>query len=99
MRSFDGEDFSDEVSVFVTIDNSVDNLPPSFDPSGWANTVKVYCDEESRNLNRCGKGAVLDVATPGGGDMQPQPHEMFTGRARRDTGPEGHRGDGYEDPA
>ena len=61
MRSFDGEDFSDEVSVFVTIDNSVDNLPPSFDPSGWANTVKVYCDEESRNLNRCGKGAVFNL--------------------------------------
>ena len=61
MRSFDGEDFSEEVSVFITIDNSVDNLPPSFDPSGWANTVKVYCDEESRNLNRCGIGAVFNL--------------------------------------
>ena len=61
MRSFDGEDFSEEVSVFVTIDNSVDNFAPTFDPSGWANTVKVYCDEESRNLNRCGKGAVFDL--------------------------------------
>ncbi len=61
LRSFDGEDFSEEVSVTITIDNSVDNLAPIFDPSGWANTVSVYCDENSRNLNRCGKGAVFDL--------------------------------------
>ena len=61
MRSFDGQDFSEEVSVTITIDNSVDNLAPSFDPSGWANTVNVYCDENSRSLNRCGNGAVFDL--------------------------------------
>ena len=61
LRSFDGQDFSDEVSVTITIDNSVDNLAPIFDPSGWANTVNVYCDENSRSLNRCGNGAVFDL--------------------------------------
>jgi hypothetical protein len=61
MRSFDGQDFSEEVSVTITIDNSIDNLAPTFDPSGWANTVNVYCDENSRSLNRCGKGAVFDL--------------------------------------
>lgn len=49
------------IPTLITIDNSVDNLAPIFDPSGWANTVSVYCDENSRNLNRCGKGAVFDL--------------------------------------
>ena len=62
-KSFDGTDFSEEESIFVTIDNSVDNLPPIFEPSGWANTVKVYCDENSRSLNRCGSGAVFDLTS------------------------------------
>tara|TARA_B110000459_G_scaffold195696_1_gene236655 strand:+ start:4341 stop:8903 length:4563 start_codon:yes stop_codon:yes gene_type:complete len=61
LRSFDGQDFSSEISVIITIDNSVDNLAPTFNPSGWANTVKVYCDENSRSLNRCGIGATFDL--------------------------------------
>ena len=61
VRSFDGESYSDEASRFVTIDNSVDNSPPSFNPSGWANTVVIYCDANSRNLDRCGAGAVFDL--------------------------------------
>jgi len=61
VKSFDGQLFSVEESVFITIDNSVNNLPPTFDPSGWASVVKVYCDENSKSLNRCGLGAVFDL--------------------------------------
>ena len=32
IRSFDGESYSEEESRFITIDNSVDNSPPSFTP-------------------------------------------------------------------
>ena len=61
VRSFDGESYSVEESRFVTIDNSVDNSPPSFNPAGWANTVVVYCDANSKSLDRCGIGATFDL--------------------------------------
>ena len=62
VRSFDGESYSIEESRFITIDNSVDNSPPSFDPAGWANTVVVYCDANSKSLDRCGIGATFDLS-------------------------------------
>jgi hypothetical protein len=61
VRSFDGESYSDEESRFITIDNSVDNSPPSFTPDGWANTVVIYCDANSKSLDSCGSGAVFDL--------------------------------------
>jgi len=61
VRSFDGESYSEEESRFITIDNSVDNSPPSFNPAGWANTVVVYCDANSKSLDRCGVGATFDL--------------------------------------
>jgi hypothetical protein len=61
VRSFDGESYSIEESRFITIDNSVDNSPPSFDPAGWPNTVVVYCDANSKSLDRCGIGATFDL--------------------------------------
>ena len=61
VRSFDGESYSEEETRFITIDNSVDNSPPSFDPTGWANTVVVYCDANSKSLDRCGAGATFDL--------------------------------------
>ena len=61
VRSFDGESYSVEESRFITIDNSVDNSPPSFNPAGWANTVVVYCDANSKSLDRCGVGATFDL--------------------------------------
>ena len=61
VRSFDGESYSDEESRFVTIDNSVDNDPPDFNPDGWANTVTVYCDENSDSATKCGDGATFNL--------------------------------------
>ena len=61
VRSFDGESYSEEESRMITIDNSVDNSPPSFNPEGWANTVVVYCDANSKSLDRCGVGATFDL--------------------------------------
>ena len=61
IRSFDGESYSEEESRFITIDNSVDNSPPSFTPEGWANTVVVYCDANSKSLDSCGAGATFDL--------------------------------------
>ena len=61
VRSFDGESYSDEETRFITIDNSVDNSPPTFDPSNWPNTVVVYCDSNSKSLDRCGAGATFDL--------------------------------------
>ena len=61
VRSFDGESYSEEESRFITIDNSVDNSPPTFNPDGWANTVVVYCDANSKSLDRCGAGATFDL--------------------------------------
>jgi len=61
IRSFDGETYSEEEIRFVTIDNSVDNSPPSFNPDGWANTVVVYCDANSKSLDSCGSGATFDL--------------------------------------
>ncbi|MED5309135.1 MAG: hypothetical protein VYA95_07270, partial [Candidatus Thermoplasmatota archaeon] len=57
----DGETYSEEEIRFVTIDNSVDNSPPSFNPDGWANTVVVYCDANSKSLDSCGSGATFDL--------------------------------------
>jgi nitrogen fixation-related uncharacterized protein len=61
VRSFDGESYSIEESRFITIDNSVDNSPPTFTPDGWANTVVIYCDANSKSLDSCGSGAVFDL--------------------------------------
>ena len=61
VRAFDGESYSEEESRTITIDNSVDNSPPSFNPAGWANTVVIYCDANSKSLDRCGVGATFDL--------------------------------------
>ena len=61
VRSFDGESYSSEKSIVVTIDNSIDNSPPVFNPAGWANTVIIYCDANSRSFDRCGAGAEFDL--------------------------------------
>ena len=39
-----------------------DNSPPTFTPDGWANTVVIYCDANSKSLDRCGSGAVFDLS-------------------------------------
>ena len=63
VRAYDGEDYSQEVRNRIIIDNPSDlnNLAPTFNDTGWASTVTIFCDADSSSIDRCGAGAVIDL--------------------------------------
>jgi hypothetical protein len=40
----------------------LNNLAPTFNDTGWASTVTIFCDAQSSSIDRCGAGAVIDLA-------------------------------------
>jgi len=63
IRAYDGEDYSVENRIRITIDNptDADNIAPIFNQDGWAGTITVFCDANSNAIDRCGQGAVIDL--------------------------------------
>lgn len=63
IRAYDGEDYSVEQRIRITIDNptDADNIAPVFDQNGWAGTLTIFCDANSNAIDRCGNGAVIDL--------------------------------------
>ena len=63
IRAYDGEDYSLEKRIRVTIDNPTDanNIAPIFDQEGWTGTITIFCDAKSNAIDRCGQGAVIDL--------------------------------------
>jgi len=63
VRAYDGEEYSQLVTNRIIIDNPTDlnNIPPTFNDSGWASTVTIFCDSQSTSIDRCGSGAVIDL--------------------------------------
>jgi len=61
-RSYDGYEFSDWMEVQVVADNppDADNHRPTFDSTGWAGEVDLYCETETTSQNPCTK-SVIDL--------------------------------------
>ncbi|HJM13745.1 MAG TPA: right-handed parallel beta-helix repeat-containing protein [Candidatus Thalassarchaeaceae archaeon] len=55
IRSYDGLDYSSWVEVLITADNppNANNNQPVFDPSGWRSEITLYCDTESKSVDKC----------------------------------------------
>ena len=63
VRSYDGEDYSATTTVRIVIDNptDADNIAPTFNPDGWASTIKIFCDAKSTAFDKCGVGAEINL--------------------------------------
>ena len=63
IKAYDGEDYSIEQRIRITIDNptDADNVAPVFNQEGWTSTITVFCDANSNAIDRCGEGAVIDL--------------------------------------
>ena len=63
IRAYDGEDYSTESRIRITIDNptDADNIAPIFDQEGWVATLTIFCDANSNAIDRCGNGATIDL--------------------------------------
>lgn len=64
VKSYDGEDYSPEVRIRITIDNPSDSLnnAPTFNETLWPSVVTIFCDSGSSSSNQCGGGASVDLA-------------------------------------
>ena len=54
-RSYDGTDYSGWSEVTIIIDNpkNAGNNQPTFESSGWATEITLYCDLESNSIDKC----------------------------------------------
>ena len=50
-------------SVRIVIDNpaDADNIKPTFNPTGWVDTITIFCDEKSSAFDKCGVGAEINL--------------------------------------
>lgn len=64
VRAYDGEDYSEEVTRRVRIDNPIDkeNNAPAFNGLDWPQTLTIFCDKYSNSIDRCGAGESIDLA-------------------------------------
>ena len=64
VQSYDGEDYSPEVRIRITIDNPSDSLnnAPTFNETLWPSVVTIFCDSGSSSSNQCGGGASIDLS-------------------------------------
>ena len=63
VKAYDGEDYSVEDVVRITISKPSDanNIPPQFNSTNWPNQLTIFCVIDSNSENQCGGGAVLDL--------------------------------------
>ena len=63
VKAYDGVDYSVIETVRVIIDNpaDADNIAPTFDPTGWIETITIFCDESSSAFDKCGVGAEINL--------------------------------------
>ena len=63
VRAYDGVDYSLTETVRIVIDNPVDadNVKPTFNPTGWVDTITIFCDEKSSAFDKCGVGAEINL--------------------------------------
>ena len=63
VKAYDGEDYSIEDVVRITISKPSDanNIPPQFNSTTWPNQITIFCVVGSTSENQCGGGAVLDL--------------------------------------
>ena len=50
-------------TVQIIIDNpaDADNIAPTFDPTGWIETITIFCDEKSSSFDKCGEGVEINL--------------------------------------
>ena len=63
VKAYDGEDYSVEDVVRITISKPSDanNIPPQFNSTNWPNQLTIFCVVGSTSENQCGGGAALDL--------------------------------------
>ncbi|MBT5183745.1 MAG: right-handed parallel beta-helix repeat-containing protein [Euryarchaeota archaeon] len=63
VKSYDGVDYSIIETVRVVIDNptDADNIAPTFNESGWIETITIFCDEKSSSFDKCGVGLEINL--------------------------------------
>ena len=63
VKAYDGVDYSLIETVRIVIDNptDADNIAPTFSPSGWIDTITIFCDEKSSAFDKCGSGVEVNL--------------------------------------
>jgi hypothetical protein len=63
VKAWDGSNFSIEERIRITIDNptDADNIVPTFNSTGWTNTITLYCDSNPTKFDRCNGGKSIDL--------------------------------------
>ena len=63
VKAYDGVDYSTIETVRIIIDNpaDADNIAPQFDPTGWIDTITIFCDEKSDSFDKCGDGLEINL--------------------------------------
>ena len=63
VKAYDGEDYSPEDVVRITISkpSNVNNIPPQFNSTAWPNQITIFCVVGSTSENQCGGGAAIDL--------------------------------------
>jgi hypothetical protein len=85
VKAWDGSNFSIEERIRITIDNptDADNIVPSFNSTGWTNTITLYCDSNPTKFDRCNGGKSIDLmdhfsdADGGDGDTNGLTFDIF----------------------
>ena len=63
VKAYDGEDYSVEDVVRITISKPSDanNIPPQFNATSWPNQIVIFCVVDSNSENQCGNGGSIDL--------------------------------------
>ena len=63
VKAWDGQDFSIEERIRITIDNPSDalNIIPEFNSSTWVGEIILFCDSNSKKPDRCNGGISIDL--------------------------------------
>ncbi|HIF46696.1 MAG TPA: right-handed parallel beta-helix repeat-containing protein [Candidatus Poseidoniales archaeon] len=61
--AYDGIDYSMSETLRIIIDNPTDanNIAPTFNPDGWASSITIFCDENSKVFDKCNGGASINL--------------------------------------
>ena len=81
VKAYDGEDYSKIETVRIVIDNpaDADNIKPTFNATGWIDTITIFCDEKSNSYDRCDEAEInlLDFFNDPDGVGPQSSHMLF----------------------
>ena len=63
VKAYDGEDYSLEDVVRITISKPADenNIPPQYNATNWPTQITIFCVIDSSSVDQCGGGGSIDL--------------------------------------